>query len=74
VEEAEGRVTTCEARVEALRAELEDPALYSTPTGSANAQKLGIELEAARTELDRALKEWETASAARDSAADERGR
>ena len=67
VEEAEARVTTCEARVAALRAQLEDPALYSTPAGSAQAQKLGITLEAARTELDRALKEWETASAARES-------
>ena len=74
VEEAEGRVTTCEARVEALRAQLEDPALYSTPTGSAQAQKLGIDLEVARTELDRALKDWEAASAARELAADERRR
>jgi len=65
-------VTTCEARVAALRAQLEDPALYSTPNGSAKAQKLGIELEAARAELDRALKDWEAASAARELAADER--
>jgi ATP-binding cassette subfamily F protein 3 len=74
VEDAEARVTTCEARVAALRAQLEDPALYSTASGSAQAQNLGIELEAARTELDRALKEWESASAARELAADERGR
>jgi hypothetical protein len=65
-------VTTCEARVAALRAQLEDPALYSTATGSAQAHKLGIDLEAARTELDRALKDWEAASAARELATDER--
>jgi hypothetical protein len=66
VEEAEARVTSCETRVAAVRAQLEDPALYSTAAGSAKAQRLGIELEAARTELDQALKEWETASAAKD--------
>ena len=72
VEEAEARVTTCEARVAALRAQLEDPALYSTPTGPAKAKALGMGLEVARTELDQALKAWETASAARELAADER--
>jgi ATP-binding cassette subfamily F protein 3 len=74
VEEAETRVTSCEARVAAVRLQLEDPALYSTPSGSARAQELGMELEAARTELDQALKAWETASAAVDVAADERRR
>jgi hypothetical protein len=57
--------------VAAVRVQLEDPALYSTAAGSAEAQKLGIELEAARTDLDQALKEWEIASAARELAADE---
>jgi ATP-binding cassette subfamily F protein 3 len=66
VEEAEARVTTCEARVAALRAQLEDPELYSTPAGSMQAQKFGMELEAARLELERALQLWEQASAARD--------
>jgi ATP-binding cassette, subfamily F, member 3 len=64
VEEAETRVTECEARVAALRAQLEDPALYSTAAGSARAQELGIELETARSELDQALKVWETATTA----------
>jgi ATP-binding cassette subfamily F protein 3 len=62
VEKAEARVTTCEARVAALLAQLEDPALYSTPAGSAQAQRLGVDLEAARLELDAALKEWEALS------------
>jgi ATP-binding cassette subfamily F protein 3 len=65
VEKAEARVTTCEARVAAVRARLEDPELYSTTAGAAEAQRLGIQLEAARSELDRALKDWETASAAK---------
>jgi ATP-binding cassette, subfamily F, member 3 len=64
VEEAETRVTNCEARVAALRAQLEDPALYSTAAGSARAQELGIDLETARSELDQALKAWETATTA----------
>jgi ATP-binding cassette subfamily F protein 3 len=64
VEEAEARVTTCEAQVAGLRAQLEDPALYSTPAGSIQAQKLGVELEAARVELERALQLWEQANAA----------
>jgi ATP-binding cassette, subfamily F, member 3 len=62
-EEAEARVTACETRVAALRARLEDPALYSTPTGSSQAHTLGIELETARVELERALQDWEIASA-----------
>jgi ATP-binding cassette, subfamily F, member 3 len=62
VEEAEARVTTCEARVAAIRAQLEDPALYSTLSGPAQAHTLGLELEAARAELDRALRDWEAAS------------
>jgi ATP-binding cassette subfamily F protein 3 len=61
VEEAEARVTTCEARVAALRAQLEDPALYSMPAGPAQAHSLGVELETARVELDRALRDWEAA-------------
>jgi ATP-binding cassette subfamily F protein 3 len=66
VEQAEARVATSEARVAALRVQLEDPALYSTPSGPAQAKKLGIDLEAARVELDRALQAWEAASAAKD--------
>jgi ATP-binding cassette subfamily F protein 3 len=62
VQEAEAMVTTCEARVADLRAKLEDPALYSTAVGAAQAQRLGIELEAARADLDRALQKWEAAN------------
>jgi ATP-binding cassette subfamily F protein 3 len=63
VEEAEARVTSCEARVTDLRTRLEDPELYATASGSAQAKRLGIDLEAARIELEQALREWEQASA-----------
>jgi ATP-binding cassette, subfamily F, member 3 len=62
VEEAEAKVAKCEARVAAIRAQLEDPALYSTPSGPAQAHTLGIDLEAARAELDLALRDWEAVS------------
>jgi ATP-binding cassette, subfamily F, member 3 len=74
VEQAEIRVTTCEARVAAIRAELEDPALYATPSGASRAHALGVELETARGELERALRDWEAASGSDELAADERGR
>jgi len=62
VEKAEARVTKGESRVAAIRAQLEDPALYGTPEGTARARTLGAELETARAELEAALREWETAS------------
>jgi ATP-binding cassette subfamily F protein 3 len=66
LEQAEARVTACEERVASIRAQLEDPALYATASGSAQAHALGGELETARSELERAFKEWEKASAALD--------
>ena len=62
LEEAEARVTACEARVSAIAAQLEDPALYATNDGAIRAGALGKELEIARAELDRALEAWEAAS------------
>jgi ATP-binding cassette, subfamily F, member 3 len=61
LDSAEARVTECEARVDAIRRQLEDPALYSTQEGALEAGRLGKELEAARAELDRALADWEAA-------------
>jgi len=63
LEDAEDRVAACEDRVKAIRTRLEDPELYATPKGAAEAQQLGRELEAARQELDRALERWEALSA-----------
>jgi ATP-binding cassette subfamily F protein 3 len=62
--EAEAAVTEGEAEVAAIRARLEDPALYATPDGATQARSLGRELETARTQLERAFSEWEAATAA----------
>jgi ATP-binding cassette, subfamily F, member 3 len=66
LEQAEARVIACEERVASIRAQLEDPELYATASGSARAHVLGGELETARSELERAFKDWEQASAALD--------
>jgi ATP-binding cassette subfamily F protein 3 len=66
--QAESEVTECEARVAAIRAQLEDPALYATGDGAKQAQTLGTELEVARAQLDSALAQWEAASAAVEKA------
>jgi len=62
LEDAEARVTSCEARVAAIRSRLENPALYSTPEGVTEARSLGLELENARAELDSAYRDWEAAT------------
>jgi ATPase subunit of ABC transporter with duplicated ATPase domains len=72
LEAAEARVTECESRVEEVRRRLEDPALYATNQGAVEAVSLGKELEHARTELDRALEQWEAASKRSELGADER--
>jgi ATP-binding cassette subfamily F protein 3 len=64
VAEAEAAVTESEARVAAIRAKLEDPALYATAHGAQQAHTLGEELEKARSELDRAFARWESANSA----------
>ena len=65
--EAESAVTEWEGRVAALRSRLEDPALYATAEGGVQAHLIGVELEAARKELERAFKQWEEATAALES-------
>ena len=62
--EVEAWVTQGEARVAAIKTQLEDPALYARPEGARQALTLGQELEEARAELDRAIAEWEAASSA----------
>jgi ATP-binding cassette subfamily F protein 3 len=56
---AELEVARCEARLAAVTAQLEDPALYVAPGGAARSAALGRELDAARAALDRALAKWE---------------
>ena len=65
--EVEAVVTEGEARVAAIKARLEDPALYAHPDGTRQALTLGQELEKARAELERAIAEWEAASSALES-------
>ena len=67
--DAEVAVAQAEARVEALRVQLEDPALYATPDGSRQAARLGRDLETARAALDRAFAQWERASSAAEQLA-----
>jgi ATP-binding cassette, subfamily F, member 3 len=68
VAEAESDVSAWEARVESVRAALEDPALYLTPDGSRRASELGRELDEARRGLDAAFARWESATRAAESA------
>jgi ATPase subunit of ABC transporter with duplicated ATPase domains len=60
--EVETAVADGEARVAAIKARLEDPALYATAEGTQEAVTLGRELEVARAELERAFAEWEAAT------------
>ena len=62
--EVEAAVTEGEARVAAIKAQLENPALYANPEGTRQAVTLGQELEEARAELERAFAEWEAATSA----------
>jgi ATP-binding cassette subfamily F protein 3 len=66
--ETESAVTEWEGRVAALRARLEDPALYATPEGGIQAHAIGADLEVARKELERAFAQWEAATAALEKA------
>jgi ATP-binding cassette subfamily F protein 3 len=58
------RVAEQEGKVAAVSAALEDPALYTRPDGVAEAKRLGMDLDAAKRELDAALAEWTHASEA----------
>jgi ATP-binding cassette, subfamily F, member 3 len=66
--EAESAVTEREGRVAALRSRLEDPALYATSEGGVQAHVIGVELETARKELERAFAQWEAATSALEEA------
>ena len=62
VAEAETAVAEWEGRVEALRAELQDPHLYLTADGGRRAGELGREMEEAQAELEQAFAAWEAAT------------
>ena len=67
VSELESRIETTESRIAELTRELEDPELYTTPSGVTRAAALGEELEARRRELEQTLAEWSAASEALES-------
>jgi ATP-binding cassette, subfamily F, member 3 len=56
------RVAELEGKVAQISTALEDPSLYTRPDGIADAKRLGIDLEATKRELDKALEEWTRAS------------
>jgi ATP-binding cassette subfamily F protein 3 len=63
-EDAETRVMKLEADVAELTRTLEDPALYTTPEGTAKSAELGKTLEKRKRELDAALEAWTAATEA----------
>jgi hypothetical protein len=67
VAETEAAVSEWEARVAALRAQLEDPHLYLTADGGKRATELGREMETARARLDEAFARWEAATRAAET-------
>ena len=71
VADLEGQIETLEKRIEALTGELEDPELYTKPSGVNRAKELGVELDRVKRDLERALDEWGKASDALDTLAAE---
>jgi ATP-binding cassette subfamily F protein 3 len=64
---AEGEVAALEAEVSALVGKLDDPELYTRPSGVREAHRLGAELDTLRARLDRALAVWEKETASLES-------
>ena len=56
------RVAEFEGQVATLSSALEDPSLYTRPDGVSQAHRLGMDLDVAKRELDRALTDWTNAS------------
>jgi ATP-binding cassette subfamily F protein 3 len=62
VEVAEQDVGRLEDKISELTQTLSDPELYTKPEGAASATRLGGELDRAKTELERAIERWTTAT------------
>ena len=62
VEETEQRIETLEAQIANISTALEDPELYTRPTGPSEARTLGGELEALKEQLDATLERWTAAT------------
>lgn len=61
---AEQEVARIEQTIAGLTTALADPELYTTSAGAASATRLGVELDAAKAELERAIDAWTTATEA----------
>ena len=68
-EAAEAEVTALEAKISELTTRLADPELYTTPDGAVSANRLGIELDRARSALERAIEAWTAATELAESIA-----
>jgi ATP-binding cassette subfamily F protein 3 len=68
-ETAEAEVTALESRISELTTRLADPELYTTTDGAASATRLGIELDRARSALERAIEAWTAATELAESLA-----
>jgi ATP-binding cassette subfamily F protein 3 len=66
-ERAEREVTELEAEVSTVTAALDDPELYTRPSGVEEARRLGARLEALRARLEVALTTWEEETASLES-------
>ena len=62
VEAAEQDVTRLEHTISELTLTLSDPELYTKPEGAASASRLGAQLDRAKSELERAIDRWTTAT------------
>jgi ATP-binding cassette subfamily F protein 3 len=62
VEAAEQDVARIEQTISKLTQTLSDPALYTKPEGAASATGLGAELDRAKSDLERAIDRWTTAT------------
>jgi ATP-binding cassette subfamily F protein 3 len=62
--DAERKVSEIDGEITTLTTTLDDPELYTKPGGVERAHKLGAQLDALRTRLDKALAAWEQETAA----------
>ena len=61
-EDTERKITQLEQTIASLTSALADPELYTTGDGAASATRLGVELDEAKTALERALEAWTDAT------------
>lgn len=67
VADLEAGIQTLEMKIDELTRELEDPELYTRPSGVERARELGIELEQRKKDLERAIDDWGSANEALDT-------